>query len=67
MNWFKGLNELGKSFMNLAVALIVFAIIQPFVKGEFSISITVVSVVISAILFFIGVSLSSLGGRDHES
>ena len=66
MNWFKGLNELGKGFINLAIAIIVFAIVQPLVSGKASLSISIASAVIAVILFFIGVILSSLGGTDNE-
>ncbi len=66
MNWFKGLNELGKGFINLAIAIIVFAIVQPLVSGKAFLSISIASAVIAVILFFIGVILSSLGGTDNE-
>ena len=66
MNWFKGLNELGKGFINLAIAIIVFAIVQPLVSGKASLSISIASAVIAVILFFIGVILSSIGGADNE-
>ncbi len=62
----KGLKELGKGFINIGVAFIIFAIIQPFVKEKISIKIAVVSIIFSFIFFIIGVILSSLNGEKDE-
>jgi uncharacterized protein YhhL (DUF1145 family) len=62
----KGLKELGKGFINIGVAFIIFAIIQPFVKEKFSIKIAVVSIIFSFIFFIIGVILASLNGEKDE-
>ena len=66
MNWFKGLNELGKGLINLAVAIIVFAVVQPLVKGSFSWDTSVASFFVSVILISIGVFFASLKGDKNE-
>ena len=66
MDLLKGLNELGKGFINLGVAFLVFAVIQPFVKNNIDLKTSFVSIMFSSILFIVGVLLSSLGGKKSE-
>lgn len=66
MNWFKGLNELGKGLINLAVTIIVFAVVQPLVKGSFSWDTSVASFFILVIPISIGVFFASLKGDKNE-
>jgi len=66
MNWFKGFNELGKGAINLGVAFIIFAFIQPFVKGKLNIDIALVSGLIAAILFGIGFVFSSMEDKNEQ-
>ena len=66
MNWFKGLNELGKGAINLGIAFIIFAFLQPFVKGEFKTDVAVVSGTIAAILFIIGFVFCSLEDKNEQ-
>ena len=49
MNWFKGLNELGKGAINLGIAFIIFAFLQPFVKGEFKSDVAIGSGIVALI------------------
>ena len=66
MNPIKGLNELGKGAVNLGIAFVIFAFLQPFVKGEFKTDVAVVSGVIAAILFIIGFVFSSLEADNEQ-
>ncbi|EDP74431.1 hypothetical protein [Hydrogenivirga sp. 128-5-R1-1] len=70
MKWEKGLKkafeEVGKHFLNIGVAIIVFAILQPIVKSEFSPKSSLIFAVVYLIIFTIAVFLITLGGREDE-
>ncbi|EDP74151.1 hypothetical protein [Hydrogenivirga sp. 128-5-R1-1] len=60
-------NELGKTFFNIAVAIVVFMLLQPFVKGELSFKLIVITVMGFTISLFIGaVLLYFAGGKKDE-
>lgn len=70
LKWEKGLKkafeEVGKHFLNIGVAVIVFAILQPIVKSEFSPKSSLIFAVLYLIIFTIAVFLIMLGGREDE-
>ncbi len=70
LKWEKGLKkafeEVGKHFLNIGVAIIVFAILQPIVKSEFSPKSSLIFAVVYLIIFTIAVFLITLGGREDE-
>ena len=62
----KGLNELGKGFINIGVAFVIFAIIQPFVKENITLKVVIASIIFSIIFFSVGVILSSINGDEND-
>ncbi len=62
----KGLNELGKGFINIGIAFVVFAIIQPFVKESITLKVVIASIIFSIIFFSVGVILSSMNGEEND-
>lgn len=70
MNWKKGLKkafeEVGKHLLNIGVAIIVFAILQPIVKNEFSPKSSLIFAIVYLIIFTIAVFLIVVGGRENE-
>ena len=48
------LKELWKQFLNLAIAIIVFAIIQPVIKGEIKLSVAIIAVLLYFVFTTIG-------------
>ncbi len=55
------LKEIGKQLLNLAIAIVVFAIIQPLVKGDINPIIAIISVSLYFILTTIGGVLIKIG------
>ncbi len=70
MSWKKGLKkafeEVGKHFLNIGVAIIVFAILQPIIKNEFSLKSSLMFGLIYLIVFSIAVFLIMIGGKEDE-
>ena len=68
MNWKKAFTEIGKQFLNVAVAGLVFAFVQPFVHEELGLKTTLFSVCWYVAFTLSGALLISLGeekdGRD---
>ncbi len=67
MDWLKGLNEVGKGLINLAIAIIVFAIVQPIVKKEIDFSISLTSAVVAIVILFLGFIFSSLKPKEEKN
>ncbi|EDP73742.1 hypothetical protein [Hydrogenivirga sp. 128-5-R1-1] len=67
MNRFKNVaNELGKTFLNISVAVLVFLLLQPFVKGELTFKLVIMAVGGFLINVIAGSVLIYLGGDDNE-
>ncbi|WP_297453351.1 hypothetical protein [Persephonella sp.] len=66
MDFREGLNEFGKALINIGVASIIFAIIQPLVKNEFSSKLGIIALIMFIILSGIGILLISLGGKNND-
>lgn len=62
----KAFEEVGKHFLNVCVAIIVFAIIQPLVNGTFNLKLAVYSAVAYFTLFVSSIILLVLGGTNNE-
>ena len=66
MKYRKGLEEVGKAVINIGVAVIVFAIIQPIVNGKFSMTLIGSALAMFVLLETIGFFLVSYGGDEDE-
>jgi len=60
----KAVEETGKHFLNVAVALIIFAILQPIIKGEFNLKTGIIFVTAYIVILLIGNLLIAFGGKD---
>ncbi len=58
--------EIGKHFFNIGVAIIVFAIIQPIIKDEFNLKISIAFGSVYLIIFLIATFLIIVGGSKSE-
>ena len=67
MDFKEGFKEFGKALINIGVAAIIFAIIQPFVKGEFSAKLGVIALIMFLSLSGVGILLISLGGKKNDN
>ena len=63
---FKAAEEIAKHFLNIGVAIIVFAILQPLVKNEFSLKSSLVFAIIYLIVFLLAVFLIIIGGSEDD-
>jgi len=61
LNWKKALGETGKHFQNIGVAIIVFAILQPILKGRFDLKISLIFAIIYVAILAISILLLSIG------
>ena len=61
MNWRKAFSEVGKQFLNIAVAGLVFAFIQPFVHEELKFNMTLFSAIWYITFTVVGFLLIALG------
>lgn len=66
MKYRRGLEEVGKAIINIGVAVIVFAIIQPIVNGKFSITLIISALGMFVLLAILGFFLVSYGGDRDE-
>ena len=66
MNWKKPLEETGKHLQNIGVAIIVFAILQPILKGEFALKTSLIFAAIYVVILVISIILLALGGEKDE-
>lgn len=66
MNIKESLKEYGKHLLNIGVAIIVFAILQPIVKGEFELNKALYFVIAYIFIVLIGNVLIALGGNENE-
>ncbi|RUM49163.1 MAG: hypothetical protein DSY47_04070 [Hydrogenothermus sp.] len=66
MKYRKGLEEVGKAIINIGVAVIIFAIIQPIVNGKFSATLTLGAIFIFILLEAISFFIVSYGGEENE-
>ena len=62
----KAFEEIGKHLLNIGVAIIVFAILQPIIKDKFDIKIALSFGIIYLIIFTIAVILIAIGGNNDE-
>jgi len=62
MRYRKGLEEVGKAIINIGVASVVFAVIQPIVNDEFSPVLSTGAIFVFILLATIGFFVVSLGG-----
>ncbi|WP_457634568.1 hypothetical protein [Persephonella sp.] len=60
------LNEIGKHFLNVAVAVIVFSIIQPLINGKFQIGTAILFIIAYFILVIIATVFIIVGGKEDE-
>jgi len=58
--------ELGKTFLNISVAIVVFVFLQPFVKGELTLNLIAITIAGFLINVIIGSVLLYFGGKDDE-
>ncbi len=61
----KVFEEIGKHFLNIGVAIVVFAILQPIIKGEFDIKISLVFGFIYLVIVLISAILIAVGGENN--
>ena len=66
MNFRKGLEEVGKAIINIGVAVIIFAIVQPVVNGKFSTRLGLIAFFAFLLLLITGFWLVSYGGDRDE-
>ncbi len=66
MNYRKGLEEVGKAIINIGVAVIIFAIVQPVVNGKFSARLGLIAFFAFLFLLITGFWLVSYGGDKND-
>jgi len=59
--------EVGKGFINIGVAFVIFALIQPFVKGEFNINLFLVAIFGFFVSTLIGSLFIAFGGKKNDT
>ena len=62
MNFREASKEIGKGFINIGVAFVIFALIQPLVNDKISIKLFVVAVIGATVFMIIGGALVGIGG-----
>jgi uncharacterized membrane protein (DUF441 family) len=62
----KAFEEAGKHLLNIGVAIIVFAILQPILKNEFSLKSSLIFAVVYLLIFAIAIFLIAIGGEENE-
>lgn len=62
----KAFEEFGKHLLNIGVAIIVFAILQPIIKGEFNKEVSISFGLIYVIIAIVSSVLIVLGGSENE-
>jgi len=63
----KLLEEFGKQLLNIGVAIIVFAVIQPLIKHSFNFSNIVIAIISYTIITLSGILFIETGGYKNES
>jgi len=66
MSWRIASLELGKQLLNIGVAGLVFAFIQPLVHGELTVEKSIWAIIWYAVFTSIGVFLIAFGSRDER-
>ena len=66
MDFKEASKEVGKGFINIGVAFIIFALIQPFVKGEFSIKLFFTAILGFFVSILIGSLFIAFGGERND-
>jgi len=61
------LKEFGKHLLNIAVAIIVFAIIQPLIKGNLHPEIVIYSIIVYIIVVIVGMFFIRKGGKKDDN
>ena len=67
MDFKDGFKEVGKAIINVGVGTVLFAIVQPIVKGEFSTTLGLLAFLAFILFLFIGFIFISFGGKDNDS
>ncbi len=67
VNFKEASKEVGKGFINIGVAFIIFALIQPFVKGEINTKLFLIAVFGFFISILIGALLVAFGGEKDDT
>ncbi len=63
----KALEEFGKHLLNIAVAIIVFTIIQPYIHNEIDINKVLIVIFIYFFIVLIGLMFIWIGGNKDDS
>ncbi|RUM46969.1 MAG: hypothetical protein DSY47_07400 [Hydrogenothermus sp.] len=67
LDWKSISKETGKAFLDIAVAFVIFALIQPFVKGELDTKLLLIAFFGFLINLTIGIFLIGIGGCKDDS
>ena len=59
-------SEIGKFFMNVSLAFVIFTLIQPFAHEKLNPKLFVIGVCGVVVFFAVGVYLLNLGGKDES-
>ena len=62
----KVFEEIGKHFLNIGVAIVVFAILQLIIKGKFDIKISFIFGLIYLVIVLVSAILIAVGGESNE-
>ncbi|EDP73463.1 hypothetical protein [Hydrogenivirga sp. 128-5-R1-1] len=66
MNWKISAKEVGKGFINIGVAFIVFALIQPIINNNLSLKTTLIALVGFSLSVLVGSLLIAFGGKSDD-
>ena len=59
----ESLKEFGKHLLNLALAIAIYLLIQPFLKGNYTLRLILVGVAFYFVLIILGIVLINLGNK----
>lgn len=62
----KAFEEIGKHFLNIAVAIVVFAILQPIIKKTFDIGTAILFIIAYFVVMVVGTIFIIIGGSEDE-
>ena len=66
MNWKISAKEVGKGFINIGVAFIVFALIQSIINNNLSLKTTLIALVGFSLSVLVGSLLIAFGGKSDD-
>lgn len=67
MNWKEAIKEVGKGFINFGVGLMLFLLVQPFVKGELKKLYLVLGIIGAILSVIVGFIFITIGGNCNDS